>query len=171
MKSVRRLLCIALCACAGPVAVGAQPAPVATRPADRPDSVPWRPVLEYVVRSLSGEIVRASATAAPQPWHIVLPDSTPVWAAFRTHLMQSLGARDARASDVARNELTIGAMTFRGDTAWVKVVRTHTALCGDGVKTTGFGNVENVFIVRREQFWSAARSPSVAHGDRVGCSR
>lgn len=136
----------------------------------RPDSVPWRPVIQYAISSLSGDILRAASDPTARPWRIVLPDSGPEWAQLHRHLVLALRAREPRSGEIDLDELTIGPMEMRGDSAWVRLTRTHTRQCANSGYATGYGNVENVLVFRfREQFWSAARSLGVLHGDRAGC--
>ena len=165
-----KLAHVAILTCCVPGILRSQPATSANTTGLRPDSVPWRPILEYVVKSLAVEIVRASTDSALKAWQIVLPDSSPAWQRFRSHLSLSLRARDTRPGDLTLDEVTIGPMRIRGDTAWVRLTRTHTRQCPDRVGATGFGNHEEVFVVRfQDRFWSVARSASGTHGDHAGC--
>jgi hypothetical protein len=135
-----------------------------------PDSVPWRPVIEYVIASLAGDILRASRDSTPRAWRIVLPDTGPAWTRLHAHLSSSLRARPPRPEETDVDELVIGPMRASGDTATVHITRDHVRSCPGGARVVGYRNAGNVIVVRFQgRFWSAARSLGVLHMDREGC--
>ena len=137
----------------------------------RPDSIPWRPILNHVIAQLSNDILLAATAPAPRSWSIVLPDSSAPWLQVATHLRSALRARLPRSDDIEFDEITIGPMRFSGDTATVRLTRDHGSHCPGRTQRSGYGNIEEVQIYQVQgRFWSAARSLGVLHGDRGPCS-
>ncbi len=150
----------------------AQAAQRTTPPENSSDSTAWQRVLVYVVGALSTQIVQAAADTASQAWHLRLPSDEPQRRLLEMQLKTILRARPVTDSDAVIYTLDIGPISIHNDTARVTVSFDVTRRCPGSTRTTGFGNVDNVFIPRAPPgFWGAARSSGVLHGDRAGCPR
>ncbi|MES2524262.1 MAG: hypothetical protein V4617_16310 [Gemmatimonadota bacterium] len=139
-----------------------------------PDSAAWPPLLTHVMGRLASHITRAALDTTPQPWRMTFPDSGLRWQQVEAHLRSALRARSVTPADSMFYELSIGALTVKSDTARIELRDGVTRPCANGDRPAGFGNVEQVFVVRYQSgsryFWGGARSPNVLHGDRAPCS-
>ena len=137
----------------------------------RSDSVAWQRVLDYVIRALSPELVRAAADTAAQPWDLQLPPAEPQRQLLARQLRIILRARSITAADSVTHRLEIGALRIVNDTALVGVHMQETRRCPGTTRTTGFGWTDTVRVRRdpKQKFWGAAFSRMALAGDRVGC--
>jgi len=137
------------------------------------DSSAWKPITIYVVEQLAPYISRAAVDSAPQPWVMSFPAAGPELARFAQHLKTILRATDRVFSDSIYYELKISPLRISGDTAFVRIQNGMTQLCKPPSKLGGYGNSEEVFVVRMSigsfVTWSAAHSKGVTHGDRFDC--
>jgi hypothetical protein len=139
-----------------------------------PDSSVWRPILEYVVRSLSPYIARAATDTTLRPWNVRLPSSEAPWPMIENHFRSLLRARSVTNTDSIFYRLEVGPLSMVGDTARVNISIEQTKLCpGSGGRSGGYGNRDNVYVHRVMNgnlgWWSSARSDGIIHGDRFGC--
>lgn len=135
------------------------------------DSVAWQRVVTYVVSSLSTHLVRTAGDTARQPWRIIVPSDEPQRELVAAQLRTILRARPVVAKDSVAYEVEFGRLTVANDTARIEVREDFAIRCRGKTRTGGYANVHKVYVVRVPPgFWSVARSQSVLHGDRFGCS-
>ena len=138
-----------------------------------PESRVWRPILEFVVSRVAGDIIRAANAPTEEAWSVTLPDSTPSWLRLHDHLMRILRARPVRADDDSFRELYVGPLRVTGDTARVELRTSFTRKCPGSTWVTGSGTNEEILLARFPAFGWGGRASSAGGlvGDRVPCAR
>lgn len=159
-------------------ALEAQGRPVVRLGQSPPDSAAWRPLLAYIIGNLAHNVLDAAIDTTSHAWEMSFPATGAAWPAIEAHLRTVLRARPPVPGDTVVWELRIGDLTVSADTARVQVVTGMTTHCPGTTRPGGYGNRDDVFVVRYRmsatdstRFWGAARTAGVLHGDRFGCSR
>lgn len=142
------------------------------------DSTAEARVLQHAWEILAPWLHAASLDSVSRPWTIVVPgDRILPWSRAAAHMRTALRARAESPGDTTVYTLTVFPVEISPDSAWTRIQVDVARRCGPDPVTTrsqlgGFGNVHQVMVPRmsRGGMWGAARTRSVAHGDRARCA-
>ena len=138
-----------------------------------PDTSVWRPIVQHIFERVSYFIAGAATDSSIQVWSMTFPSEAGLWPRLHEHLQLALRSRMPTDADSSYYELEVGPLTISGDTARLKLHTGLMILCPGTERRGGYGNEEEIVIVKRRvaEFaaWRAVRPVPVEHGDRFGC--
>ena len=126
-----------------------------------------RLVMEGVFGALGNAATRAALDSTTQGWEFSLPATSPLWGAFRTHVLRVVHGRDPEPHDSVIRQLRVGPILVNGDTLFGRFFLGVRWRCGTAWR--GSGTEFEVRAVRHGTAWTGPTTTAEVFSDSAPC--